>query len=118
YAAQALPDGHGSWTIGEAGSSPYLSLKEQQLSLAPHDIRFATFTVHAGPHGRPSGKAYGAVVIEVRRGSVVQRAATLVYLRRGRTVPLPLLLVIVAVAVLVAAGAAVAVASRRRPRSG
>jgi hypothetical protein len=108
YAASASPDGHGGWTIGGAGSSTYLDLADQQVTLAAHQTQLASFGVDG-----PSGK-HAAVVIEVKQGSIVTRAATLVYLEHGRTVPLPLLLVGIAVLLLLAAAGALAW-QRRRP---
>lgn len=108
YAASAAPNGHGGWTIGGAGSSPYVDLPDQQVSLAPHEIRLASFRVH-GKVGE-----HAAIVIEVEQGAVVTRAATLVYLERGRRVPLPVLVVGAAVLLLVVGGAGVLWA-RRRP---
>jgi hypothetical protein len=108
YGASAAPDGSGGWTIGGAGSSTMLDLADQQVSLKPQETRLASFTV--------SGKAgdHAAVVVEVKQGAVVSRAATLVYLEKGRTVPLPLLLVGAAVLLLLVVGAGV-VLVRRRP---
>lgn len=114
FGTAASRDAQGRFTIGPAGSSPYLGFADQQVSLAPHETRMATFTVHPGPHGRPQGKAYAAVVVEVRNGSVIAQAATVVYLERGRTIPLPLLVVLVATGLLAAAGVGVLVVSRRR----
>ncbi|MGZ6827077.1 MAG: hypothetical protein ACXVGH_09815, partial [Mycobacteriales bacterium] len=114
FGTAASRDASGRFTIGAAGSSPYLGFADQQVTLQPHETRLATFSVHPGPHGRPAGKAYAALVVEVRNGSVIQQAATVVYLEPGRTIPLPLLVVLVAVAVLVLAGLAVLVTSRRR----
>jgi len=110
YAASATPDGHGGWTVGGPGSTRYVGLEDQQVSLTPHQTRLATFTVHGPIHGTP----HAAVVVEVKQGSVVTRAATLVYLERGRTVPLPALLVGAAALLLLTAGAAVTWV-RRRP---
>jgi hypothetical protein len=107
YAASATSDGHGGWTIGGAGSSTHLDLADQQIELAAHQTRLAAFRAHG-----KSGE-HAAVVIEVKQGSVVTRAATLVYLEHGRTVPLPLLLVGIAVLLLLAAGGAVAWQRRR-----
>jgi hypothetical protein len=95
-----------------AASTPYVSLKAQDVTLKPHEIRVATFTAH----GRVSGKKYAAIVVEVRNGAIVQRAATLVYLEKGRTVPVPLLLALLAALVLVLAAVAVAVVGRYRGR--
>jgi len=110
YAASAQPDGHNGWTVGGAGTSTYVGLPDQQVSLAPHETRLETFTVH----GKVEGTQHAAVVVEVTQGSVVTRAATLVYLERGRTVPLPVLIVGAAVLLLLAAGGAVLLV-RRRP---
>jgi hypothetical protein len=112
YAASAAPDGSGGYAVGAAGSTPYVSLKAQDVTLKPHEIRVATFTAH----GRVSGKKYAAIVVEVRNGAIVQRAATLVYLEKGRTVPVPLLLALLAALVLVLAAVAVAVVGRYRGR--
>jgi hypothetical protein len=109
YAASASPDGRGGWTVGGPGSSPYIALADQQVSLKANETRLASF----GAHG-PAGE-HAAVVVEVTQGSVVTRAATLVYLERGRRVPLPVLLVGVAVLLLLLAGAGVWLVRRRRP---
>ncbi len=116
YAASATSDGNGGYTIGEAGSSPYLSFRTRDVTLAGGELTLDTFTVHPGLHGRPAAKTYGAIVVEVRNGSVVQRAATLVYLEPGPVVPLPLLVVLVAVAVLALAGLGFLLVVRRRRR--
>jgi len=108
YAATATRK-RGGWVIGDAGSSSSVELADQQVSLAPHETRVASFEVHGTAGG------HAAVVVEVKQGSVVTRAATLVYLERGRTVPLPVLLVGIAVLLLLAAALAVA---WRRTRSG
>ena len=110
YAASATPDGSNGWTVGGAGTSPYVGLPDHQVSLAAHETRLATFTVH----GKVSGTQHAAVVVEVKQGSVVTRAATLVYLERGRRVPLPLLVVGAAVLLLLASAVAF-VLVRRRP---
>lgn len=101
----------GNFTLG-GGGSPYASMPDRTVTLAPGAVERAFFTVSAGP-GRPSGKVYAAVVVEVRNGSVVTRASTLVYLSPGSAVPVPLLLVLIAVALLLLAGTAVV---RLRPR--
>jgi hypothetical protein len=108
YAASAVSDGHGGWTIGDPGSSSYVDLADQQVSLAANETRLASFDAH-GPAGRRA-----AVVVEVKQGSVVTRAATLVYLERGRAVPLPVLLVGAAALLVLLVGGALLLA-RRRP---
>lgn len=110
YAASATPDGHGGWVIGDAGSTPYLDFPAREVTLKPHEIRVAELRVH----GRVDGTQHAALVVEVRNGSVLARAATLVYLEPGPTLPLPRAAVVVAVLVLLGAGAGVA-AARRRP---
>lgn len=110
YAASATSDGHGGWTVGDAGSSPYVGLADQRVRLRAHETRLASFPVH----GAIDGTRYAAVVVEVQEGAVVTRAATLVYLQRGRRVPLPVLLVGAALLLALLAGAAVAVTRRRQ----
>ena len=109
YAASASRDGSG-WTIGDPGSSPYITFPERTVTLKAGEVRLETFTVH----GKVDGTQHGAIVVQVSSGSITQRAATLVYLEKGRSVPLPVLLVGAAVLLLVVAGAAVAVTARRR----
>lgn len=110
YAASATADGHGGWTIGDAGSSPYLGFDDRTVTLAPHEVQVSSFTVH----GRLTGEQHAAIVVEVHNGSVVARAATLVYLTPGPAVRLPALVVGLAVLVLLASGGAV-LWVRRRP---
>lgn len=110
YAAAATSDGHGGWTIGDAGSSPHVGFTTGDVTLAPHETRLSTFTVH----GKVEGEQHAAIVVEVRNGSVVARAATLVYLKPGPVLPLPTLLVLGA-GVMVLAAAAALVLARRRP---
>lgn len=110
YAASAASDGHGGWTIGDPGSTPYLDLADQQVSLKPHETRLASFDVQ----GSLDRTEHAAVVVEVKKGAVLTRAATLVYLSPGRRVPLPLLAVVVAVLLLLVVAAGV-VRQRRRP---
>jgi hypothetical protein len=112
YAASAVPDGKGGYTIGDAGSSPYVSLKLQEVSLDGGEVRIASFRAH----GKVSTRAYAAIVVEVRNGSIVQRAATLVYLEAGPVLPLPLLIVVTAIAVLALAALGFVVVVRRRTK--
>ena len=113
YSARVTSDG-GAFALDAPGSSPYVEMPDRELALEPGEVREESFRVSAGPDGVPDGEAYAAVVVEVRNGSVVQRASTLVYLRPERAVPLPLLLVVVAVLLVLAAGAGVAAVARRR----
>jgi hypothetical protein len=116
YAAAATSDGHGGFSLGAAGSSPYVSMSDTTVTLKARELRRSDFRVHAGPDGRPGGTQYAAVVVEVRDGAVVKQAATLIYLQAGRTVPLPLLIVVLAVALLVIAATGVLALRRLRPR--
>lgn len=114
YAAAVTEDANGSFTLGEPGTSPYVSMPDRRVELNPDEARSEVFEVRAPNGRRPEGEALAAVVVEVRNGSVVQRASTLIYLERGRQVPLPLLLVVLAVVLVLMAGAGVAVLARRR----
>lgn len=110
YAAAATSDGHGGWTIGEAGSSPYLRFDSREVRLAPHEIQVSEFAVH----GDLDGPQHAAIVVEVRNGSVVARAATLVYLVPGPAGALPGITVGLALLLVLAASAGVWQA-RKRP---
>lgn len=109
YAASAQRSGS-SWAVGDAGSSPYLDFPDRRVTLRAGEVQLASFRVE----GAVDRDAFGALVVEVANGSVTQRAATMVYLKPGRRVPLPVLLVGVAVLLLLVAGGGVALA-RRRP---
>jgi hypothetical protein len=114
FAAKASRDSKGSFTIGAAGSSPYVTFADQQVTLAPHETRIGSFRIKPGPGGRLKGTAYGALVVEVKNGAIIQQAATVIYLEPGRLVPLPLLLVLIATALLVVAGLGFLVVRRKR----
>jgi hypothetical protein len=114
FAAKALLGSKGSFTIGPAGSSPYVAFKDRQVTLAPHETRIASFRITPGPGGRPKGTVYGALVVEVKNGAIIQQAATVIYLEPGRLVPLPVLFVIIAITLLVLLGLALLVARRKR----
>lgn len=117
YVASAERDATGAVSIGDPGSSPQVTMQDDgQLTLTGGQQRTASFTVSAGGHPGDRSKL-AAVVVEVQTGAVVQRAATLVYLRDGRQVPLPVLMVAIAVGLL-ALGAIGVVAVGRRRRTG
>ena len=113
YAATARHAATG-WAIGDAGSSPYLGFPDRTVTLGPSEVKLASFTAH----GTIDHEVFGALVVEVTNGSVTQRAATLVYLKPGRRVPLPVLLVGVAVLLLAVVGGGVALARRRPATTG
>ena len=87
YAASARADGQGGFAIGDAGSSPHVRLEDRTVRLAANETRAETFDVLAPGDDRPDGTVHAAVVIEVKQGAVVQRAATLVYLEPGDSPP-------------------------------
>jgi len=114
YTAAVSRAADGTLSLDEPGSSEYVELPEQEVTLQAGEVRQESFTVSAGDI---DGDQLAAVVVEVRNGAVVQRASTLIHLDKGRQVPLPLLLLVVAVLLVVAGGVGVAAASRRRAGS-
>ena len=104
----------GNFSLDDEGSSPYVSMEDRSVTLEAEEVREEAFRVAPGPDGPPDDEAYAAVVVEVRNGSVVQRANTLIYLTGEPRVPLPLLILIVAVLLIGVVGAGVAVTVRRR----
>lgn len=115
YAARVLRE-DGNFALDEPGSSPYVSMPDREITLAREEVLEETFLVSPGPEGRLREEAYAAVVVEVRNGSVVQRASTLIYLEPGPRVPLPLLLAGLAVALLLVPLTALARGNLRRRR--
>src|SRR5688572_12437161 len=104
----------GNFSLDGEGSSPYVSMEDRSVTLEAEEVREETFRVAPGPDGPPDSEEYAAVVVEVRNGSVVQRANTLIYLTPAPRVPLPLLILILAVLLVAVVGAGVAVTVRRR----
>ena len=96
YAASARRDGKGGFSIGDPGSSPYVRLPDRTVTLQPAEVRAETFDVVAPSKDRPGEETYAAVVLEVQRGSIVQRAATLVYVAPGEKSSAPPWLLVVA----------------------
>lgn len=113
YAAAAFRDRSGQFTIGGQGSARGVDFPDGTVTLQPQEVRHPSFTVTGPVHGTE----FRAVVVEVRRGAITQRAATLVYLQPGRRVPVPVLLAGVAALLLLVAAVGTAV-SRRRQRAG
>ena len=110
YAALAQRQQDGTITVGAPGSSRNVVLPEERVELKAEELQQRAFTV-TGPLERD---ALAAVVVEVRQGSVVQRAATLVYLSPEGDLPIPLLLGLGAAAVALVTGVGVVLVSRRR----
>jgi len=104
----------GNLQLGTPGSSRFAALADRTVTLEPGEMQTSSFTVRAGK--LPDGEVMAAVVLEVRNGSVVQRAATLIYVEKGPRVPLPLLLAGLAAALLLVPLGALAVGARRRGR--
>lgn len=117
YVAQ-VREVDGNFSLDDAGSSPYVSMEDRSVTLQPEEVREEAFRVAPGPDGPPDDEAYAAVVVEVRNGSVVQRANTLIYLSPAPRVPLPALILIIAVGLIAVVGAGVAVTVRRRRPGG
>lgn len=111
YVAAVTRSGDG-FVLGDPGSSPWVEMSDQHVTLNPAERREESFRVTGGE--LPDGEVLAAVVVEVTEGAVVQRASTLVYLSSGRQIPLPVLLLSIATALVVLAGAGVVVAGRRR----
>ncbi len=114
YAAEVTRS-NGNLQLGTPGSSPFAALPDRTVTLEPGEMQTSSFTVRAGK--LPDGEVMAAVVLEVRNGSVVQRASTLIYVDDGPPVPLPLLLAAMAAALLLIPLGALAVGARRRARS-
>lgn len=112
YGASATRNGS-AWSVAGPGSAGWLELADREITLRGGETRTLAFRVRGGEQQRT-----GAVVVELGAGTVVQRAATLVYVDTAARVPLPLLLVVAAVALLLAAGAGVAAVARRRAGDG
>ena len=111
YAASATKQADGQWSIGDAGTSPYISgFSTRSVTLRPGEVQIKQFQVSGDVR---DGQA-SALVVEVTAGSVTQRAATLVYLTRGPVLPVPVLLAIGALLVALCAGIAILVVRRQR----
>ena len=103
YAASATASPSGEYSIGGPGTAPWIGLQPFTVSLQPGQQQTVAFTVH-----RPPAGVSGALVVEVAKGSITQRAATLVLVtREGADPTLPLALVVLAAALLVGSAALV-----------
>lgn len=111
YLAPVTRAGDG-FVLGEEGTSPWVQMPRQDVTLQVGEVREQSFQAQAGE--LPDGGVLAAVVVEVQNGAIVQRASTLVYLDDAGRVPLPVLLVGLAALLLLVSAAAVALAVRRR----
>lgn len=116
YAADVTKT-NGNYAVGAADTSPWVQLANREVTLKAAQVERLSFRVRRGSHDLPTHTTYAAIVLEVRTGSVVTRAATLVYLEPKRGLGLPTGPTVLAVVVLVAAAGAV-VLGRRRLRTG
>lgn len=117
YAADVTRAENGAFDVSDAGSSPYVRYEQRTVTLAPGEQRRETFALERPNAASPSEETFGAIVVEVSNGSVVQRAATLVYVNPGTRLPLPLLIVLVAL-LLIAVTAVTITVYARRSRAG
>lgn len=82
YAASATRSPDGRFAVGGAGSAKWIELDRLTVTLEPNEQRVVSFDVRRkGAPDLPT--TYGAVVVEVARGAVVERAATIVSLTRS-----------------------------------
>lgn len=116
YAASATRSPEGRFAVGGAGSAPWIKLARQTVTLAPKEQRVVSFAVTR--NGAPDlPVAYGALVVEVARGAVVERAATIVAASDSGSDPsIPLLIVIAAGLLLLAVGSFAAYRARTARR--
>lgn len=108
YAASATRV-NDAWSIGGAGSASWIDLADQTVRLTAGETRAVSFVVH-----RSEKKKTGAVVLEQSAGTVVQRAATLVYLEPGKRINLPLAAVIACAVVIIMGAAVISARSQER----
>ena len=108
YAASAVKTSEDGWNVGGAGSAPWIELPDQTIELAAGERRIMRFVV------RQSEQKTGAVVIEQTGGTVVQRAATLVYLEPASRWSLPLVAVVAGALVILMGAAVISVRQRER----
>lgn len=90
YAASASKGADGGFAVGGPGSATWMSIDDQVVRLAPHQVEKYRFTIDRDAAPLGEGLTYGAVVLEQAGGNLVTRAATLVYLDRvgpGGTAP-------------------------------
>lgn len=112
YGVGATRRESGSFSLTD-DESPYVRLPAESIELGPGQSQVKDFAVELTGGDLPAEEQYAAVVLEVENGSVVQRVATVVYLRPEPALPVPVLLVIGAGVLVVVVGAAVLVARRR-----
>lgn len=113
YVARATRAADGSYDVAGPDSTSVVAMRTEEVALPPRAFQERSFRAAGGLER----DAYAAVVVEVRNGSVVTRAATLVYLSPDGDLPIPLLLGVGAAAVALAAGTGVVLVTRRRGKA-
>jgi hypothetical protein len=108
YATTAYRGTNGAWTIGKPDAAPFIQLSDHVVKLRPHESDLRSFSVTTAP-----AATYGAVVVQVRNGSVVQRVATIVYFARPSHSRLSWTVVVVALVLLAGVAGGVLIARRR-----
>ena len=114
YSAAVQRDCSGSFSLDAVDSSPYVRMPDRTVTLAPGESIEQTFLVRTPEDERFTDEVQAAVVVEVRNGSVVQRASTLVYLESRAPLPVPVLLAAAAAALALGVGAAALLVRRSR----
>ena len=114
YVAAATRSGK-SFDVGAAGSSPYASYPDQTVTLKAGELRRERFTIGLDRRlERPEGTVLAAVVVEVSSGSLVQRAATLIYLKPQKPWSIPAVSVVAAGLVLLVGFGVISARQRER----
>ena len=105
--------GTSAFDVGAAGSTPYVRYPDQQLTLEPGELRRERFTLVA-PEELPDSEVLAAVVVEVSTGSLVQRAATLIYLEPEKPWDVPVVALVAGALVILLGAAVISVRQRER----
>lgn len=118
YVASAQQGRGGEYDVGGPASARHLQMPTEELTLAPRETRSVEFRAQAGSL-KAGAATTDAVVLEQESGAVVERAASLVYLRVERGVPVvPLALTLFAATCILGVSAGLWKARRRRPATG
>lgn len=118
YVASAEQGPGGGYDVGGPASARHLKMETQDLTLQPRETRMLEFIALAGTLEAGTSTT-DAIVLEQESGSVVERAASLVYLKVERGLPVvPLALVVFAAACITAVAAGVWRTQRAQRRRG
>lgn len=112
YAAMAVKEASGQYSIGAAGTAPWIELAPQTVSLPAGQQEVIDFRVRRPPSG-----STGALVVAATDGAITKRAATLVLVTRaGRDPTVPLVALAAAVVALATAIGLLVARRRGAPR--